>query len=291
MRAESTMPTANPEINLAPTHKLGLCLAHPLLLAAGTVSYGETLPPGVELEQIGGVVVGPIMAQSRSGQHGPRLTHMPGGLVLDHGSQNRGASAAVRRFSRLWETLPCAVIIQIADTDIHALGETLDILNDASGYDGIELLLPDTAPIKTIRELIQTAASNTDRPLLVKLPLPRATRLASVALEAGASALVIGEPKQAILPVEATKSAQSALSNPAFVRGRWYGPANFAAMLNELSAVHTRHPNAVLVACGGIHSPQMAQQARALGAQAIALDSVVWIDPASVHAIAAAPLQ
>ncbi|MEX1018035.1 MAG: hypothetical protein WDZ49_00170 [Litorilinea sp.] len=283
-------------INLAPNHKQGLLLSHPLILAAGTVSYGETLPPGLAPRTlgatVGGVVVGPILAESRSGNHGPRLATQAGGLVLDHGNQNRGVRAAVRKFAPLWAALDCTVIVQVADRDVHALGDTLTHLAameaDVQEFDGLELLLPDTAPIKTLRTFIDTARARYAGPLLVRLPLLRATRLAAVALESGADALVIGEPPQATLPYAGIRTGHHTGRAPAVVSGRFYGPANFGLMLQELIAVRAENPAATLIAAGGIHTPQMAQHALALGAQCVALDSVVWVDPASIGEISAA---
>lgn len=284
-------------MNLAPTHKQGLTLAHPLILGAGTVSYGETMPPGVDPARLGGVVVGPVMAQSRSGQHGPRLAHQAGGLVLDHGGQNRGSAATVRRFARVWASLPCAVIVQLADTDPQALVETLNTLHAASGFDAVELLIPDSISAKRATALMETAQANSDVPLLVKLPILRAARLAEIALNAGAACLVLGESSLATLPRHAPvhrgvhyQPDRPDVPPPApqLVSGRFYGPANFAPMLHALVTVRAAYPHAAIIASGGIHTPLMAQQALALGANAIALDSVVWIDPASVHAIAAA---
>lgn len=269
-------------LNLAPSHKVGLPLQHPLLLAAGTVSYGECLPPGVDLSRIGGIVVGPVTAQSQSGRHGPRLVATHSGMILDTGGQNRGVEAATRRFSPLWESLPCAVIVQVADVQSADLRHTLGVLAQAGGIDAIELLIPESASVKAIRAHIETAKTQTDLPLLVHLPLHRAARLAEIVLDCDIETLSLGDaPPGALLRTLVEDSRQPL----PVVRGQFYGPANFAPMVHALTAIRPAHPRARLIASGGIHSPAMARQAIALGADAIALDSVVWIDPGAVHAI------
>lgn len=284
-------------LNLAPNHKEGLLLEHPLILAAGTVSYGECLPPGLSAQDlnahVGAIVVGPIMAESRSGTHGPRLATLPGGLVLDHGGQNRGVQAAISRFGTLWTAMPCPVLAQVIDSDLHALRTTLGALTDSPGVAGVELCVSATAPIKTIRAQIETARHCYAGPLLVRLPLIRATRLAPVAQDAGGDVLIIGDPPIGAIPHEdALKDdmpkddlPEEDMPEAQLVRGHIFGPANFALLMQELAAIRAALPHAPIVAAGGIHNATMAHQALAAGAQAVALDSVVWIDPASVGAI------
>ena len=58
-------------IDLAPGHKMGLGVANPILLGAGSVGLGDAVHPELEVEAVGGVVVGPLTWQSRAGAPPP----------------------------------------------------------------------------------------------------------------------------------------------------------------------------------------------------------------------------
>jgi dihydroorotate dehydrogenase (NAD+) catalytic subunit len=286
-------------INLASGHKQGLLLAHPLVLAAGVVSYGETLPPGVDLGRVGAVVVGPVLAQSSAGELGKRMAEVAGGVVLGTGRQNRGVRAVVSKFARRWEEMPCAVVVQVADTDVYALTESVGVLTDAGGFDGLEVLIGDGVSLKAARVLVQRAVALADVPVWVKVPMARAVRLAEVALDLGAAAVVVGEPLRGVMAFHPTRQPDGvadvqpdmqpdARDGALLVDGRVYGPALFPVMLRAMIEVRSRFPDCALIAAGGIHSVEMARSALAAGADAVALDSVVWVDPDSVNVIGAA---
>ena len=88
----------NQWIDLAPNHKLGLMVANPVLLGAGAIGYGEAVPRGLDLAQLGAAVVGPVLSASRGGTQPPRLVHVNGGIVLDTGLQNRGVNNAIQQY-------------------------------------------------------------------------------------------------------------------------------------------------------------------------------------------------
>ncbi len=110
-------------INLAPNHKQGLVVNNPILLGAGTIGYGEVVPKGLDLAQMGGAVVGPIQGGSRGGAPPPRLAHLNGGVVLATGLQNRGLNSAVQRYAKLWPKLGCPIIAQLADSHPPGAGQ------------------------------------------------------------------------------------------------------------------------------------------------------------------------
>ncbi|MGB5049885.1 MAG: hypothetical protein WBO46_13170, partial [Caldilineaceae bacterium] len=107
-------------IELAPQHKIGLPVTSPILLAGGSAGYGEAIHPGIETARLGAIVIGPITRRSIRGSEPPRLAETSGGFVLHTGLQNRGVSAVIKNFARLWPRLGCPVIAQIADNTAEA---------------------------------------------------------------------------------------------------------------------------------------------------------------------------
>lgn len=267
-------------IELAPSHKYGLPIPNPIMLAAGTVGYGEALPPGLVTAQLGAVVVGPFLRHSRAGREGPRLAETNGGFVIDTGLQNRGVNAAVKRFARLWPELGCPVIAQIADSQPRMAAAVAEQLSGRPGLLGVELLLARHDGVAEAAEMVRTVVRACDVPVLVKLPVESAPHVAVAVVDVGASAVVVGT------------SAAGAAVDPrtgAVVVGALHGPLVFSAMLLSLQQVVALDLGCPVVAAGGIHTLEQARQALQVGAAALQLDSVVWVEP-GIPALLAAQL-
>ncbi len=262
-------------IELAPHHKSGLPVDSPILLAGGSAGYGEAIHPGLETARLGGIVIGPITRHSIRGSDAPRLAETSSGFVLQTGLQNRGVSAVIKNFARLWPRLGCPVIAQIADNTSEEAASTARRLAQMDGLLGLELRLSPQTPAGELRPLLRAIRRAADLPLWVKLPLSGVEELAHAAAAAGADALVIASPA-----LGAGFAGQATL-----IRGDLFGPTAFAPMLAGLSAVAALGLELPLIACGGIHTAQQVRQALAAGACAVQLDSVVWVEPGAVGRI------
>lgn len=271
-------------IDLAPNHKLGLMVANPVLLGAGAIGYGEAVPRGLDLAQLGAAVIGPVLSASRGGTQPPRLAQVNGGLVLDTGLQNRGVNNAIQQYGKLWEKLGCPVIVQVVESHPATLAKIAGKLAQLRGIQGIELLPADLASeldAARLAMLVRTIDRACELPVWVKLPLAKVTALAPAACEAGAVGLVIGQP-----PSSAGLRTVNNAAQP--VTGALYGPLIFPQMLQSLLDVAGLRLPAALIACGGIHTVDQAQQALAAGAQAVQVDSAVWVEPSLPVRLAAA---
>ena len=263
-------------VELAPGHKIGLPLTGPVMLAAGSIGYGEARHRELETGRFGGVVVGPFTRRSRGGSPPPRLAETLGGLVRRAGLQNRGISAAVRRYGRLWPRLGCPVISQVADSEVQEAAETVGRLSVADGIAGIELLCQPETSEREIGRLLEVLLMETDLPVLVKLPLARAAALAPVAIESGAAGVVVGSP-----PIGAGMRAGGQT-----VKGEMFGPGVFPMMLAALLEVKALGLTGSLIACGGVHTQKQARDCLQAGADALQLDSLVWVEPSAAVALA-----
>ena len=264
-------------IELAPGHKQGFVVNIPVLVAGGIVGYGEVVSRGLALEKAGAVVVGPLMAQSRNGAGLPRIAETVGGLVLETGLQNRGLSSALSKFAKLWPRLGCPVVAQVAEADPRGLVRVIERLAGVSGVACLELL-PLTAELETAQQMVRAAARVTDLPLWVKLALPTAVAWGPALVQAGASGLVVGQPPAGALGRGAAPGRVRGAGT--LVRGGYYGPLAFAPMLERLAALAELQLPFALIACGGIHSVEQARQALGVGAQAVQLDTALWVEPA-----------
>ena len=273
----------NAWIDLAPNHKLGLVVADPVLLGAGALGYGEAVPRGLDVTQLGAAVVGPVLSASRGGAQPPRLAHANGGIVLDTGLQNRGLNNAIQQYGKLWEKLGCPVIVQVVESHPATLAKIAGKLAQLRGVQGVELLVGDPAGDTDgarLAMLVRTVDRACELPIWVKLPLAKATTLAPAACDAGAVGLVIGQP-----PIGSALRGGAGELRP--VTGPLYGPLVFAQMLDALLQVAALQLPAALIACGGIHTADDVRQALAAGAQAVQIDSAVWVEPGLAGRLAA----
>ena len=265
-------------IELAPGHKIGLPLAGPVMLAAGSIGYGEARHRELETGRFGGVVVGPFTRRSRGGSPPPRLAETLGGVVRRAGLQNRGVSAAVRRYGQLWPRMGCPVIAQVADSEYGDAAETVGRLSTVDGIEGFELLCEPEASKKEVSRLLEVLLLETDLPVMVKLSLTRAATLAPVAIELGAAGVVVGSPA---IGAGIRADGQA-------VKGEMFGPGAFPMTLVALLEVKALGLSGSLVACGGVNTQQQARDCLRAGADALQLDSLVWVEPGAAVALAVA---
>ena len=263
---------------LAPRHKIGLPVSSPVLIAGGAIGYGEAVHRGLDLSRFGAAVVGPISRRPLLGSPPPRLAETNGGMVLETGLQNRGVKTVLQKFTRQWTRMGCPVIAQIVDNHRADAAVTAQRLYAVEGLMGLEILVDPQTTADELSALIQAIRWENDLPLWVKLPLERAAELAPAAVDADADALVIGQ------------STRGALINAAGapVHGPIYGPLAFAPMLAALLDVVRLQVGVPVIACGGVHSVAQAQQILNVGASAIQLDSLLWIEPGIALEIATA---
>jgi len=263
-------------VELAPGHKIGLPLTGPVMLAAGSIGYGEARYRELETGRFGGVVVGPFTRRSRGGSQPPRLAETVGGFVRRVGLQNRGVSAAVRRYGQLWPRIGCPVIAQVADSERDEAAETVGRLSAVEGIEGFELLCQPQASEREIGLLLEVLLLETDLPVLVKLPLSRAADAAPAAVAAGAAGVVVGSPP----PGAGVRPDGQTVS------GEMFGPGAFPMMLAALLEVKALALPGSLIASGGVHTQQQARDCLQAGADALQLDSLVWVEPVAAVALA-----
>lgn len=275
-RAQVTGAPAMPErtlteIDLAPGHKLGLIVQHPLLLSPVAAGFGDMLPPALALASIGAIVVGPVSADGRGYTAPATLVELDGGVLVRDTGFSRSARRAVARYSPTWERLGCPVIVHLVDAAPADLARSARHLAHAPGVASVEWNVPSSATPALVSDGVRALAQHCDAPIWVKLSLQNTTSLAERAVAAGAVGVVVGQPRQG-----AAVHTDPTTGNAAIITGALHGPASFAAMLRVLYEAANAQLGCALLACGGVHHQAHFQQALAAGAHAVQIDSALW---------------
>ncbi len=253
-------------LELAPHHKRGLALTNPMMNASGILGFAGEQRGLIDFAALGAFVTNALTWTPRTSARAPNIMEAPGGVALHTGLPNPGVRAAVRRYAREWARLGCPVIAHLAATSPSDVGRAVDILERTDSVTGIELGLREDVTAHELTQLIQAARGGP--PLLVRLPLQRATALSEAAVHTGADALTIGAPTR-----------HSVQMGERTLTGRFYGPDVFPLMLATLTAVAAQTLGVPLIGAGGLFSIDTVQTALVAGATAVQVDAVLWREP------------
>jgi dihydroorotate dehydrogenase (NAD+) catalytic subunit len=179
----------------------GLDLKSPVLLASGTVSYGEELSQLCDLSKIGGIVTKAISLEPRAGNLPQRIAETPSGMINAIGLANVGVERFIAEKVPFLRQLDTAVIVNIAGRSIDDYCEVVAQLDKVEGLSAYEINLscPNVKGECMIMgvnreatfEIVSELRRITNRHLMIKLT-PNVTSISSIALaaqEAGADSL------------------------------------------------------------------------------------------------------
>lgn len=262
-------------IELAPHHKIGLPLAAPVMIAAGFCGYGDAYQRLIDLAAFGALVTQPITLRPARGAPAPRVAETGGGFIINTGQQNPGVKKILQQYPKIWSRLPVPVIAHLPVDEPPNLKRTARALSNNAPLAALELGLPPGALAADVVAWVRSMRDGSHLPLLVKIPLDAPLAVAGAAVEAGADALVVGgAPEGAVLTADGT-----------IIHGQFYSPALFPLTLHRVN-LFRREFEVPLVAAGGIQSVAGAQILLEVGADAVQLDSLLFVDPLGAEAIA-----
>ncbi|ACD90901.1 dihydroorotate dehydrogenase family protein [Chlorobium limicola DSM 245] len=179
----------------------GLDLRSPVMLASGTVSYGEELSRLCDLRKIGGIVTKAISLEPRTGNPPQRIAETPSGMINAIGLANVGVERFIAEKVPFLRGLGTAVIVNIAGRSIDDYCEVVSRLDTVEGLHAYEINLscPNVKGECMIMgvsrdatfEIVSELRKLTRRHLMIKLT-PNVTSISSIALaaqEAGADSV------------------------------------------------------------------------------------------------------
>ncbi len=256
-------------IELAPNRKQGLTLANPIIAGSGSVGFGHEAKDLIALDPFGAIVTSPISLRPRRGNAQPRLIEMRGGLLLNHGDQNAGWHRVLEKFGGAWARSKAPIIVHLAG-HVSELIELAKRVEGTRGVAGVEIDIEN----EEMLSLLSALRVEMELPILARLPYA-STPFASLTVEAGADALVcIAPPRGAAMDFQSGR----------MIEGEIYGPLVKPLALKTLQDV-SASTSVPLIGAGGIHSKEDVNEFLAVGASAVMVDSLAWIDPRAVNEI------
>lgn len=257
--------------------KTSLLLSTPVMPAAGTVGFGDNYRRLVDYEKLGAIVTNPVTIERWNPASGPRLVPLPGGILVHTGLPNPGLRRVIQRYRQTWRKIPIPVLLHLVGTGAPQVKQAANMLDELDMIAGIELGLDDDIDEDEAFRLV-SAAANTEKPLLVRLPFYEAQQLAPAVVEAGADALVA-----CAAPRGAARDAHTGR----LVSGRIYGPLVKPLALRIVGRLRRQVPEEIpIIGAGGIHSPLDARDYLEAGAVAVQVDTATWAQPKMLERIA-----
>jgi len=268
-----------------------LTLANPLIAASGCYGYGTEYADLIHPEAFGALVSKGISPEPRVGNPIPRLAEVSGhGLLNSIGLQNPGIDGFLADKWPLIADSGVPVLVNVIGytmRDYVTVIERLEHLPIA-GWElnvscpnvdkgGIEI----GAEAESVAEVTRMCAAATSKPIVVKLspnqgdPRP----FAGAALEAGAVALTIANTYLG-MSVDIHRKTSRLGRDYAGLSGPGIKPITLRMVHQVYQAYHCP-----IIASGGIYKWEDAVEYLLVGATALALGTVNFVDPLRVIAI------
>lgn len=262
----------------------GIALRSAVMTASGTAGHGDELAGYGELRDLGAVVTKSLAVFAFGGNPPPRLAASGEHMVNAVGLSGPGVSA--------WREQYLPALVRHGATVVGSIwGRTVEEFAQAaeamSGAEIVALEVNASCPnLENRREMfahspqatadVVAAAHAADVPLWVKLSpnTPALIDVASAAIEAGASALVLVNTLLGL--VIDTETRRPALAN---VGGGVSGPGILPVSLRAVYECREAFPDVSIVGVGGVARGEDAAAMLMAGANALEVGTATFADP------------
>jgi len=269
------------------TNLLGIEMKTPVLTASGTFGFGEEFADFVDLSLLGGVMVKGTTLKPRRGNEGVRITETAGGAGMLNciGLENPGVDIFLSETLPRIEKYGMNIIVNISGSTVEEYGILAQKL-DVPGVAALELnvscpnvkeggIVFGTDPAAATA-VVKEAKAHTSKPVIIKLS-PNVTdivQMAKAVEAAGADAISLINTLMGMeIDIERRRPV---LGN---ITGGLSGPCVKPVALRMVYQV-SRAVNVPIIGMGGISCWQDAVQFFLAGADAIAVGTANFADPA-----------
>lgn len=262
-----------------------LNLKNPVLLASGTVGYGNEISNLTDLGQLGGIVTKSLSLRPRKGNPPQRIVETPSGMLNAIGLANVGVEVFIKEKIPFLKELNTAIICNIAASSIEEYVECTKILDPVETISAFEINVscPNVKEgglifgndIKSVGRITEKVRAATGKTLIIKLS-PNVSNIkdfAKVVKEEGGDAVsaintLVGTAFDIWTRKPKIKNITGGLSGPAIK------PVALAKVLEI-----TRNVDIPVVGIGGIMNWKDAAEFMIAGASAVQIGTVNFINP------------
>lgn len=262
-----------------------LNLKNPVLLASGTVGYGNEISNLTDLGQLGGIVTKSLSLRPRKGNPPQRIVETPSGMLNAIGLANVGVEVFIKEKIPFLKELNTAIICNIAASSIEEYVECTKILDPVETISAFEINVscPNVKEgglifgndIKSVGRITEKVRAATGKTLIIKLS-PNVSNIkdfAKVVMEEGGDAVsaintLVGTAFDIWTRKPKIKNITGGLSGPAIK------PVALAKVLEI-----TRNVDIPVVGIGGIMNWKDAAEFMIAGASAVQIGTVNFINP------------
>lgn len=264
----------------------GLKLRNPILLASGTVGYGNEISQFLDLNKIGGIVTKSISLNPRAGNPPPRIVETPSGMLNAIGLANVGLEKFISEKLPFLEQYDTAVICNIAASTVEEYVICTERLSDEKRVDAFEINVscPNVKEgglifgnnLEKVTEVTEKVRRGTKKPIFIKLSpnVPNIADFAKAATDAGADGVsAINTFVGTVIDINTRKPK---LRN---VTGGLSGPAIKPLAVAKVLEIKRKYPRTEIIGIGGISNWKDAVEFMIAGASAFQLGTVNFIEP------------
>jgi dihydroorotate dehydrogenase (NAD+) catalytic subunit len=263
----------------------GIHLKNPVILASGTVGYGNEIAQFVDISNLGGIVTKSLSLKPRKGNPPPRITETASGMLNAIGLANVGVEAFIKDKIPFLKELDTTIICNIAASSIDEYVECVHILTNEETINAFEINVscPNVKEgglefgndLEVVGRITEKVRSTTKKPFIIKLSpnVSRISAFAKVVKEEGGNAV------SAINTLVGTSFDINTRKPKLFnITGGLSGPAIKPIALAKVLEIK-RTVDIPIIGIGGIVSWQDAVEMMIVGASAFQIGTVNFLNP------------
>ncbi len=262
-----------------------LKLKNPVMLASGTVGYGNEISNFTDLSKIGAIVTKSVSLKPRKGNPPQRIVETASGMLNAIGLANVGLEEFIEEKIPFLEKVNSTLICNIAASTIEEYVECTKTLNDQDTVKAFEINVscPNVREgglvfgndLKSVGKITEKVRAFTDKPIIIKLS-PNTSDIKSFAKIVKDEG---GDAVSAINTLVGTsfniKTRKPKIFN---VTGGLSGPAIKPVALAKVLEI-SRNVDIPIIGIGGIMDWKDAVEFMIAGASAVQIGTVNFINP------------
>lgn len=262
-----------------------LKLKNPVMLASGTVGYGNEISNYTDINKLGGIVTKSLSLKPRKGNPPQRITETPAGMLNAIGLANVGVEEFIKEKIPFLKKFDVPLICNIAASSIEEYVECVKILDSEEAIKAFEINVscPNVKDgglefgnnLTSVGKITEQTRAATKKTLIIKLSpnVSRISDFAKVVKENG------GDAVSAINTLVGTAFNIWTKKPKIFnVTGGLSGPAIKPVALAKVLEIK-RNTDIPVIGIGGIANWQDAAEFMIVGATAFQIGTVNFINP------------